>query len=439
MTANIALAQEIHLDSLPLKGQMPSWLCGTLIRNGPSYFDLGENKVHWLDGLAMLHCFSFQGGKVSYTNKFLRSDFYHSFQKGKLPYKTFASDPCQRLFRDFFTSFKLHAQNANVNITKIAEHFLAVTEVPLSIEFDPKTLETLGVFQFEDDLAKAMRFESAHPHYDFEEKRSYNYYTKWSKTSSYNLFAINQGEAKRQLIAKMQVKKPAYMHTFAMTKNYFVLTEFPFVVSPLDLLLRGKPFIENFKWEPKRGTSFQVFEKASGKHIKTLVGPPFFAFHHINAFEEGDHIILDLIAYEDPSVIWASDMILNYQKNILRINLDCAVHYEKTAFCFEMPKINPRFNGRPYKYAYGVGPQGEIVKAGIAKWQEDQCLAGEPIFIESPKASEEDDGVLATVVLDQKAKSSFLLILDAKNLYEIARAEVPHQIPFGLHGQYYSC
>ncbi len=49
----------------------------------------------------------------------------------------------------------------------------------------------------------------------------------------------------------------------------------------------------------------------------------------------------------------------------------------------------------------------------------------------------EDDGVILSVVLDPNSGQSFLLILDSKSFKEIARALVPHHIPFGIHGQYY--
>jgi hypothetical protein len=45
--------------------------------------------------------------------------------------------------------------------------------------------------------------------------------------------------------------------------------------------------------------------------------------------------------------------------------------------------------------------------------------------------------VLLSVVLDPAAGTSFLLVLDANGLGEIARARVPHHIPFGFHGGYY--
>jgi beta,beta-carotene 9',10'-dioxygenase len=38
--------------------------------------------------------------------------------------------------------------------------------------------------------------------------------------------------------------------------------------------------------------------------------------------------------------------------------------------------------------------------------------------------------------LDARKAASFLLILDAPTFGELARADAPHHIPFGFHGNY---
>ena len=48
----------------------------------------------------------------------------------------------------------------------------------------------------------------------------------------------------------------------------------------------------------------------------------------------------------------------------------------------------------------------------------------------------EDDGVLLSVVFDSRSGRSFMLVLDAADLSEVARAEAPHHIPYGFHGQF---
>ena len=49
------LEHETAVDRLPVQGELPSWLAGTLIRNGPAVFDHnGKSFRHWFDGQAML-------------------------------------------------------------------------------------------------------------------------------------------------------------------------------------------------------------------------------------------------------------------------------------------------------------------------------------------------------------------------------------------------
>jgi beta,beta-carotene 9',10'-dioxygenase len=69
-------------------------------------------------------------------------------------------------------------------------------------------------------------------------------------------------------------------------------------------------------------------------------------------------------------------------------------------------------------------------------WAAEGCHPGEPVFVPAPGAQAEDDGVVLAVVLDEHKGASFLLVLDARSFAEVGRAEVPHHIPAGFHGQY---
>ncbi len=70
-------------------------------------------------------------------------------------------------------------------------------------------------------------------------------------------------------------------------------------------------------------------------------------------------------------------------------------------------------------------------------WCEDDCYVGEPVFAAAPGGKDEDDGVILSVVLKGNKGKSFMLVLDARSFAEVARAEVPHHIPFGFHGQFF--
>lgn len=158
------LEDEIGLNDLPVHGKIPKRLSGSLIRNGPTKFDLDKQSLkHWFDGLAMLHKFSFKSGKVSYTNKFIKSNaFVKAKEKGKISFREFATDPCRSIFSRVSSVFSFDTtNNTNVNITKIDNKFIAMTETPIPIEYDPKTLDTIGVLRCDDKLLGSLA--TAHP------------------------------------------------------------------------------------------------------------------------------------------------------------------------------------------------------------------------------------------------------------------------------------
>ena len=456
------LEEELDLENLPVKGTIPQWLSGTLIRNGPGKFEVGKEKLrHWFDGLAMLHKFSFNEGKVSYANKFLESKAYKSaVETGKISYKEFATDPCRSIFKRVSSMFSHQfTDNANVNITKIASHFVAMTETPLPIEFDPKTLKTIGVFSYCDKIETGIT--TAHPHYNFVQNEVINYITKISRSSSYNIYKIPDGTNSRNLISAVSAEEPAYMHSFGMTENYVILVEFPFVVKPLDLLLSGKPFIENFSWKPNKGTQFIVINRMNGELVGKYSSEPFFAFHHVNSFEKDGEIFVDIVAYSDSSIVNSLyldvlrgqkiDTIPRSQLRRYRINSkDGSVKYEVISNeAIELPRINyKQYNTMDFRFVYGISSYGannfanHLIKVDISQktsksWSEEDCHPGEPVFIAAPNAVKEDDGLILSVVLNASNGKSFLLILDAITFEEVARAEVPHHIPFGFLGQYY--
>lgn len=262
------------------------------------------------------------------------------------------------------------------------------------------------------------------------------------------------------MIGTVPVEKPAYMHSFGMTENFIVLAEFPLVVNPLRLLIPGRPFIENYEWQPERGTRFLLLEKRDGS-VRAYSAGAFFAFHHVNAFEQGEDVFVDIAAYPDKSIIDA----LYLQRlragepvpgaELRRYHLPArgkSADYELLTDEFiELPRLNYRHcNARDYRYAYGISNRkdcpnsfaNQLVKVDVHErstkvWWEEDCYVGEPVFVPAPNARAEDDGVVLSVVLDATRGNSFLLVLDASSFIEMARAEVPHHIPFGFHGQFF--
>jgi len=300
---------------------------------------------------------------------------------------------------------------------------------------------------------------TAHPHHDPERDEAVFYASRFSARSSYRVYGVPAGSSRRREIARLPVREPAYMHSFGMSERYIVLTEQPLVVNPFQLAFSGRPFIDNYRWEPERGTRFLVIDRHSGDLRGIYEGDPFFCFHHVNAFERDDALVVDLVAFEDPSIIGlleverlreGSERIPPAELRRCRIDLDGdRVRYEQLADPnLELPRINYRqVNGRDYRYVYAAADTAgewldELVKVDVtsgetAHWSEDGCYPGEPVFVAGPERSAEDDGVVLSVVLDAAAGRSFLVVLDAASFEELARAEAPHHIPFGFHGQFF--
>ncbi len=448
------LDHETSLTSLSIEGELPSWLEGSLIRTGPAKWEVGSQTMrHWFDGFAMLHRFSFAGGSVSYASRFLQTRAYRAaMEKGEIAYSEFATDPCRSLFSRIVSLFtpKL-TDNPNVNLTKLGERFIAMTETPIPVEFDAQTLVAAGV-----PYRAPGQLSTAHPHMDRASKGMLNYAAKLGPRSSYRFFLIRPGSTNPQVIATTPVREPAYMHSFGLTERWLVLAEFPFVVNPLRLAFSGRPYVENYRWKPELGTRFYLFDRHTGEDLGPFEADPRFAFHHVNSYEDGGEVVVDVCTFPDAGIV--EDL---YMERLRAGKPISPAHLERFRISpqarrvtseqlidepLELPRINyPRCNERPYRYAWGVGVDGgwidRIVKADVEEgrstvWSEKGCFPGEPVFVAAPEADVEDEGVLLSVVLDGGKGNSFLLALDARSLDELARAEVPHHIPFGFHGSF---
>jgi beta,beta-carotene 9',10'-dioxygenase len=457
------LDDEVAVEALPVTGDLPQWLSGTLLRTGPAKYDLRAMTVnHWFDGLAMLHRFGIDQGRVSYRNRFLHSEtFYESEEKGELARGGFATDPCRTLFGRVAAIFHpTFTDNGNVSIDVFGGEPVALTETTLPVCFDPATLAVLGDRTYGPEVGGQISI--AHPHHDAKRECRYSYVVAFGRHSHYRLFAIPDDGGPERVVAEMPVDKPAYMHSFAMTERYLVLTEFPIVVDPLRLLLAGEPFIKNYRWTPERGLRFHVFDKDSGRHVTSAQTDPVFAFHHVNAFEDADGLCIDFVAYSDATIIDqlylarlragqpvdATGLLTRYVVPLHGAGKVTATRLNDSMI--ELPRIDyDLVAGQRYRYVWGIGRRAAggfldcIVKIGVdtgqaQTWWEEHCFPGEPVFVPAPDRKREGEGVLLSVVLDALRGRSFLLVLDAQTLKEVARAECPHMIPFGLHGSFLS-
>jgi len=456
-----SLRQEIHEPSLPVEGDWPGWLEGTLVRNGPAQFEVEDDEYnHWFDGHAMLHAFQMAGGTVEYRNRFVLSDARtEALREGRITRSEFATDPCRTLFGRVMSLFNPKpTDNASINVARLDDQYVALTATPLPVAFDPETLETTGVVDYEDDVDVDM--STAHPHVEPDTGRTLFHTVAFGRPCRYGVYGVEAGHKTRTALATLDVDQPSYMHSFGMSEHHVILSEWPLVVDPTELLLRGAPFIENFEWQPERGTRFRVLRKEDGAEVATHTTEAAFGFHHVNAFERDGTVVCDIVTYPDASIIdeLALDRLRSDEPSTgsghlhryrLPLNGGSASSTLLNEERLELPRIHDgHATAQSYEHVYGVGTRVEghftdqLVKVDVTDgtaqtWHEAGTYPGEPVFVSAPDGTTEDDGVVLSVVLEPAAEASFLLVLDAATFAERARARVPQPIPFGFHGQFF--
>jgi carotenoid cleavage dioxygenase-like enzyme len=425
----------------------------------------------------MLRRFGLDGpaDAVTHTNRFLRTEAYAAAVEGRLDADQFATarsrGPLGRLRAAVAPA---PTDNACVTVRRMAGQYLALTETPRMVAFDPATLSTRGEVRFEDDVPGQVSL--AHVQRDRDRGETVGLTTAIGLRSAYHLYRLPDGARRRRHLTRLPVDRPAYVHSVGLTDRHVVVVEPPFVLRPRRLL-GTDGFVDAFRWRPERGTRFRVVDRDAGRVVADARAPPAFAFHVVNAFDdpggEGDGaprvdgdgggedaVVVDLVAFEDATVV--SDLSLSAVEDgdlsgalgrprRYRVPLSGAAPTVETLadVGVELPRTAPAARRRPYRYAYAQGaPRGDAV--GVVRldvrtgdrqvWRAPNCVAGEPVFVPGPTAGTGDaeaDGVVLSVVLDATAERSFLLVLEADTFLERARAHLPHHLPLGFHGRFF--
>jgi beta,beta-carotene 9',10'-dioxygenase len=453
------IVSEAEPSRLAIEGAFPSWLRGSYIRNGPARFSFqGVASVrHWFDGLAYLQRFSFDDGNVDFAARFVRSATYLAALEGRRPNDAFgtpAALSAQAFFGRFFGSNR--TDNPNVNVARYGGDYVALTEVGLPRIFDPVTLETRDPFRFQDGLGEG--YTTAHPMWS--NGTWINYTLKFGPTSRYVVWAMNAGGARREL-AVIKSKRPSYVHSIGLSARFAILIEYPYTANALELLVPGRAFIDNFTWDGRAASKFHLIDLRGDRDPVTCEGEPFFCFHHIAAFDDGDDVVVDVVGYDDARIV--GDVSISR----LRANEDVALHglgvrryrcspskgaATREALAGEnLPIEFPRTNARPgvrNRYYYGVRFGASTFRSdALCRIDVDDGTTrayeragespGEAVFAARPGAIAEDDGALLFVTFDSERDESALVAIDAATFEELGRAWTGTRLPIGFHGQFH--
>ncbi|KAF5963532.1 beta-carotene 15,15'-monooxygenase [Fusarium bulbicola] len=521
-------------------GVWPDWVNGTFVRMGVGRFvvPLSEdgsmpNAVvhHWFDGLAMLHKFRMEDGRVHYTSRYTaegvvkkakENGFLQTLMAGlnaNTPLKD-AQDPCSALLGaqqsiwiptgpvgpDEFNVNTLPRRGLHLPINgnpydkgtpsqnPEKEELVVCTDFNMLQVVDGKTLEPKRILTYAAIDPELQGFGIvSHALKDRHRGEEYNYLIN-PQTGVLSVSALDIKSNPTKLLWKTPIPcRPCYVHSMAMSSNYVVFIRNPI---SMDLSDTTKPFTQSMVYEPESPTEFFVLDKITGKHIASYTLPDnIMFFHSVNGYDYVDprtneiNIHVDLCAYSDrvPYNDYHLSNILDpaapFQDGVLvRYELEGVGKADPTTFTrattkaaiggthLELPRIAKSASMvHGYRYVYGIsghgGPSpGTSVPIGrlgnglkavhcsflshVAKcdwetgtfkewWPENgESAPCEPIFIQRPGATEEDDGIVLTIVINREATHSVLVAIDGKTFKEVARADMPQVYALGPHGTF---
>uniref|UniRef100_A0A7S2Q986 Dioxygenase n=1 Tax=Zooxanthella nutricula TaxID=1333877 RepID=A0A7S2Q986_9DINO len=272
-------------------------------------------------------------------------------------------------------------------------------------------------------------------------------------------------------------KRKTLMHDCAITENYTLILDFPLTIDASRALSGGQ--LVGFEEEPSR---IGIVPRYGDDAIRWFTFKPGYGFHTLNAFEDGDCIVL--------RACWGETMMLSppwengkwdREKHMgeyfregspstlrlheWRMNLEdgsCSERDLGQRDFVDFPVVSPKVVGRPHTYGYSARFDREpSVSAGVAisealvKYtfagggadgrpavQEHRYGRGvggqEAVFVPRPGGAEEDDGWLVVFTYDEADDRSELRIIDARDFSgpPAARILMPQRVPYGFHGTF---
>lgn len=448
------LRVECDAPDLVIEGELPRELNGTLLRNGPNPFYPPRDQYHMFSGDGMVHAFRIEDGRVSYRNRWVRT--------AKLERERTARRALFGTFGNPATSEPevrgLRYNVANTNVLYHGGRVLALEEFNPPFELDPRTLASRGVHDFGGRLQGPL---TAHPKIEAAtgEMHAFGYGLDGFGSTRMAYHVI---DAAGHLVRSVEFEAPyaAMVHDFVITEHYVVFPIFPLTISPPRAKLGG-PLLA---WEPQRPSMLGCMPRGgTAADLRWYKGEACCVFHPMNAYEDGDGLITDMLRYDAaPGFPGADGSAPDPAKAVARLerwrlpltgNTQVYTMERLDEQASEYPRFDERLTGRAYRYGYFATTPGEQGRAAvfdqIARYDfhtqrkelftlpSGDCVS-EPIFVPRTATAAEGQGYLLVVVYRARELRSDLVVLDAENITHgpLAVAQLQTRVPFGFHGNW---
>ncbi|HEY5829957.1 MAG: carotenoid oxygenase family protein [Hyphomicrobiaceae bacterium] len=440
---------------LPIKGELPRELRGTLFRNGPNpQFDTPD--AHWFVGDGMLHAFTLENGKASYRNRWVRTPKFlaeHDAGRAIWSGKGFSG---QKL-PDAPPTPVIDGGVANTNVIWHAGKLLALEEAHLPTEIDPRTLATRGYVDYAQRVARPV---TAHPKIDpvTGELIFFGYNATGPFSTGMTVGAIAASGVVNSL-ERFDAPYSSMVHDFIVTAKHVLFPILPLTGS-MERAMRGLPA---YAWEPDKGAYVGVMKRGgSAKDIRWFRGEACYVFHVMNAWEEGDTIVADVMHREAPVLFPSADgKPIPPEKQIARLarwTFDMADGSDTFTRVYlddleaEFPRIDDRRAGLANRHSWFAAVSTRAIDGMFNSIAHVDNTTGrrklyelpkgdaisEPVFVSRTADAPEGDGWLLATVWRAAENRSDLVVLDATEVERgpVATVQLASRVPFGLHGNW---
>ncbi len=431
--------EEITADNLQVIGTLPSEMDGMFVRNGPNPQFPPLGNYHWFFGDGMLHGVRVQGGKASYRNRYVRTArWQEEHAAGRALYDTLMAPPEKR-------------NRANTALVWHAGRLLALYEGGPPYRITVPELDTLGLYTFDGKLAHPF---TAHPKVDpaTGELLCFGYSVM---TQPYLQYSVINAPGDIVSTTPIALPRPIMMHDFAITPRYTLFMDLPMVFTMKEGL--------RLTFAPKLGARIGILPRhATGDEIKWFETSPCWVFHTLNAYEDGDEVVLlacrskqypEVIGFAPRMPAPPTDGKASAATNApflyhWRCNLKTgrATEGPLDDISTEFPRVNEALTGKRTRFGY-CGRSGGVMFDGLIRYDLDQGtsehhaygqgrMGGEGVFVPRPDATGEDDGWLVTYVHDAASGKSELVVVETHDFRAppVARVLLPVRVPYGFHG-----
>ncbi len=314
------------------------------------------------------------------------------------------------------------------------------------------SLDTLGEWDYREQVPQM----SAHPHFDFHTGEMHSYaYSPGTNNIIYYIFNRDGIVSKTETI---HAPYSSFMHDFFMTKEYVLFPVLPLTFS-IERKQQGKSMI---MWEPEKGSHIGIMPRNG--HAKDMIWfslESFHAFHFMNAYQNGDTIILDGMKSErahlfpdaNGQIASVSEFPSQLTRWIFNLKQKRVFTKKLDSLPAEFPRFDERFTGLPYRHGFAIAcvQAKDLQFDAIVHYDlttQSQTIRefglgntpSEPVFVPRHLNGEEGDGFILTIIYNRQKDTSDIYILDAMNISKepLAIVQLPHRIPNGFHGNWYN-